>query len=131
MARWGHYGTPVLVFPTAGGDAEEIERNGVVEALWPLIDGGRIKLYSCDSVAGRAMVAKVGSPEYRMWLFNQYHHAVRHEVVPAIRTDLGGAETPIVAAGAPIRGVNAPPRLCRVPGGVRAAGRLGGAHPGP
>ena len=52
LARWGHYGTPVLVFPTAGGDAEEIERNGLVGACWPLIESGRIKLYSCDSVAG-------------------------------------------------------------------------------
>ncbi len=26
LVRWGHYGTPVLVFLTAGGDAEEIER---------------------------------------------------------------------------------------------------------
>ena len=75
LARWGHFGTPVLVFPTAGGDAEEIERNGVVGACWPLIESGRIKLYSCDSVAGQAMVAKTGSPEYRMWLFNQFHHA--------------------------------------------------------
>ena len=81
LARWGHYGTPVLVFPTAGGDAEEIERNGVVGACWPLIESGRVKLYSCDSVPGQAMVAKAGSPEYRMWLFNQYHHAVRQEVV--------------------------------------------------
>ena len=74
LARWGHYGTPVLVFPTAGGDAEEIERNGLVGACWPLIESGRVKLYSCDSVAGQAMVAKAGSPEYRMWLFNQFHH---------------------------------------------------------
>src|SRR4051794_36731552 len=61
LARWGHYGTPVLVFPTAGGDAEEIERNGVIGALWPMIEAGRIKVYSCDSVAGRAMGAKTGS----------------------------------------------------------------------
>ena len=26
MARWGHFGTPVVIFPTAGGDFEEIER---------------------------------------------------------------------------------------------------------
>ena len=44
MARWGHYGAPVLVFPTAGGDAEEIERNGLVDACRPLIEGGRVKL---------------------------------------------------------------------------------------
>ena len=66
LARWGHYGTPVLVFPTAGGDAEEIERNGVVGACWPLIESGRVKLYSCDSVAGREMVARSGSAEHRM-----------------------------------------------------------------
>ena len=32
VARWGHFGVPVLVFPTAGGDAEEIERNHLVDA---------------------------------------------------------------------------------------------------
>ena len=26
VVRWGHFGRPVIVFPTAGGDAEEIER---------------------------------------------------------------------------------------------------------
>ena len=25
LVRWGTFGTPVLMFPTAGGDAEEIE----------------------------------------------------------------------------------------------------------
>ena len=33
VARWGHWGVPVLLFPTAGGDAEEIERMGVIDAL--------------------------------------------------------------------------------------------------
>ena len=65
MARWGHFGTPVLVFPTAGGDAEEIERQGLVDACGPLLEAGKIKLYSCDSVAGYAMVTKAGSPSYR------------------------------------------------------------------
>ena len=26
LVRWGHMGTPVMLFPTAGGDAEEVER---------------------------------------------------------------------------------------------------------
>src|SRR5919206_3221806 len=82
LARWGHFGTPVLVFPTAGGDAEEIERNHLVRACWELVESGRVKLYSCDSVAGQAMVANTGSPEYRMWLLNQFHECVRRELVP-------------------------------------------------
>jgi esterase/lipase superfamily enzyme len=128
MARWGHYGTPVLVFPTAGGDAEEIERNGLVGACWPLVESGRIKLYSCDSVAGRAMVAKAGPPEYRMWLTNQFHHAVIDEVVPAIRSDLGGDPAPIVTAGASIGAFNAVAVLCRYPQAFRAAVGMSGTY---
>ena len=52
-SRWGHYGSPVLIFPTAGGDSRGVERHGLIAALAPLIDAGRIKVYSVDSVAGR------------------------------------------------------------------------------
>ncbi len=40
LARWGHFGVPVLAFPTAGGDAEEVERHHLVGHLAPL-DRGR------------------------------------------------------------------------------------------
>jgi esterase/lipase superfamily enzyme len=42
MARWGTFGTPVLLFPTAGGDFEEIERFLMIKVLSPLIDAGKI-----------------------------------------------------------------------------------------
>ena len=45
LVRWGHYGTPVLLFPTAGGDAEEVERWHLIGALSELIDAGKIKVY--------------------------------------------------------------------------------------
>ena len=57
LARWGHFGVPVLVFPTAGGDAEEVERHHLVGHLAGLVEDGRIKVYCCDSVAGKAMTA--------------------------------------------------------------------------
>jgi esterase/lipase superfamily enzyme len=41
LVRWGHWGQPVLVFPTAGGDAEEIERMHLIAALGPLLEQGR------------------------------------------------------------------------------------------
>ena len=41
VARWGTYGRPVLVFPSAGGDAEEIERFGLVDACGPMLAEGR------------------------------------------------------------------------------------------
>ena len=51
LVRWGHWGQPVLLFPTAGGDAEEVERMHLIGALGPLIEAGRIKVYTCDSLA--------------------------------------------------------------------------------
>jgi esterase/lipase superfamily enzyme len=114
LVRWGHFGTPVLLFPTAGGDAEEVERNQLLAHLAPLIEEGRVKVYSCDSVAGMALVRREGSPEHRMWLFNQFHDAVAHEIVPAIHADVRGP-LPIVAAGSSIGAFNALAMTCRFP----------------
>jgi esterase/lipase superfamily enzyme len=128
MARWGHFGTPVLVFPTAGGDAEEIERNHLVRACGELVESGRVKLYSCDSVAGRALAAGIGSTGYRMAMLNQFHQAVRHEIVPAIQADLGGATPRIVTAGASIGAFNALAVLCRYPDAFEAAIAMSGTY---
>src|SRR5688572_30061416 len=46
VARWGWWGRPVVFFPTGGGDFLDCERFLMVRALQPLIEAGRIKLYS-------------------------------------------------------------------------------------
>jgi esterase/lipase superfamily enzyme len=128
VARWGHWGAPVLLFPTAGGDAEEIERMGVVGALWPLIEAGRIKLYSCDSVAGRAWSSNRHAPAYCALVQNRFDAFVEHEVVPAIRTDCSSPDIEIVVAGASIGAFNAMASLCRHPDLFRAAIALSGSY---
>ncbi len=127
VARWGHYGVPVLAFPTAGGDAEEIERHHLVGHLAPLVDAGRIKVYSCDSVAGGAMAADEGSVDYRCWLFNQFQQAVAHEVVPAINADSAGPQA-VIVAGASIGAFNALALICRFPQLFRAAVCMSGSY---
>jgi esterase/lipase superfamily enzyme len=128
VVRWGLVGTPVLVFPSAGGDAEEIERNGLVDACGPLLAAGLVKLYSVDSVAGQAMVAKAGSVEHRMWLLNQFQEFVRAEVVPAIHADLGGQAMDIITSGASIGAFNAVAVLCRYPDVFGAAIAMSGSY---
>lgn len=115
LVRWGEVGQPVLVFPTAGGDAEEIERFHLVGALQPLLAAGKIKIYSCDSVAGRAMLAQEGTPQHRMWLINQFHQYVKHEVVPAIRKDCQSDDIPLWTTGASIGAFHAVAVTCRFP----------------
>lgn len=128
LVRWGHYGKPVLVFPTAGGDAEEIERNHLVDACGELLEAGRVKLYSCESVAGRALLAKEGSAAYQMRLLNAYHDFVRREVVPAMHADSGGAEQLVIATGSSIGAFNSVAVLCRYPDVFEAAIGMSGTY---
>ncbi len=128
VARWGHWGRPVLLFPTAGGDAEEVERMGLIGAVWPLIEAGRIKVYSCDSIAGRALAARWGTVEHRCWLVNGFQEFVANEVVPLISADAGGHEEAIIAAGASIGAFNAVAVACRYPWLFGAAIGMSGSY---
>jgi esterase/lipase superfamily enzyme len=138
VARWGTFGRPVLVFPSAGGDAEEIERFGLIDACAPLLAEGRVKLYSVDSVAGQAMIAKTSPPGHRLWQLNQFHECIRWEVLPAIHTDLGGQRSTspdpaappmdVIAAGASIGAFNAVAVLCRYPDAFAAAIGMSGTY---
>jgi len=128
LVRWGHWGQPVLVFPTAGGDAEEIERMHLVGALRGLIEAGRIKVYSCDSLAGRALAAGWGSVDYRCALLDRFEDLVAHEVVPAIRTDCRDSHAEVIAAGASIGAFNAVAVTCRYPWLFRAAVGMSGTY---
>jgi esterase/lipase superfamily enzyme len=114
ICRYGSFGQPVLLFPTAGGDAEESERFQMMDALAPLLDAGKIKVYSCDSVAGRALLDREGTAGHQMWLQNMFHQFVRHEVVPAIRMDCK-SDLEVWAAGASIGAFHAAAVVCRFP----------------
>jgi len=128
LVRWGTFGRPVLIFPTAGGDAEEVERHGLVDACAPLIDSGRVKLYSIDSIAGQAMMTKPGTPQHRLWMLNQFHDCIRREVVPAIHSDLGDQPLGIITTGASIGAFNAVAMLCRYPDVFSAAIGMSGSY---
>jgi esterase/lipase superfamily enzyme len=126
LVRWGHFGAPVLIFPTAGGDAEEIERFLLIRALEPLLNAGRIKVYSIDSVAGRAWISGQHSPEYCSWLQNRFDAFVYHEVTPAIRADCRSEDLELIAAGASIGAFNSVATVCRHPEAYRLAIAMSG-----
>ncbi len=126
LVRWGHFGTPVLLFPTAGGDAEEIERFHLITVLQPLIDAGRIKVYSTDSIAGKAWFGGEHSAEYCSKLQNAFDAMIYNEITPAIRNDCDSADIEIIAAGASIGAFNAVATLCRHPDAYRMAIAMSG-----
>ena len=113
--RWGETGAPVIFFPTAAGDAEEVERFLMVDALAPLLRAGRIKLYSVDSVPGRVWLKEDNRQPHATWAQNAFDAFVAEELVPAIRTDCGGEELEVIVTGASLGAYNALAAICRHP----------------
>lgn len=128
VARWGHLGLPVLVFPTAGGDAQEIERFLMIDALAPMIEAGRIKVYSCDSISGRAMLVKEGDSAHLSWVVRRFVEFVGRELVPAIRADCQSDDIEMIVAGSSIGAFNALSIMCHYPEVFRAAVCMSGTY---
>jgi esterase/lipase superfamily enzyme len=128
VVRWGTFGKPVLLFPTAGGDAEEVERFHMLDAVGPLLSAGRIKVYSCDSVAGQWLVAGHGTPEQRCAIQNRFQQFVYHELVPAIRADCRSPEIEVIATGASIGAFHSLAVLCRFPDAFSHAVGMSGTY---
>src|SRR5215469_4051600 len=49
VIRYGHWGRPVLVFPSEQGRASDFQNNGMLDAIGGLVDAGRVKIYCVDS----------------------------------------------------------------------------------
>ena len=98
LIAYGHYGRPVLVFPSQQGRAWDYENNGMVGAVAGLIDAGRVKLYCVDSF-DRGSWDDHGLPlEERARRHGAYEEWITGEVVPWIHRDCAGA-TEIIVTG--------------------------------
>jgi esterase/lipase superfamily enzyme len=98
VATYGHYGRPVLVFPSEGGYAGEFADRGMVAAVSDLIDAGRVKLYCVDSFDAGTWSAADLPLEERALRHGAYESWILDAVVPHVRDDSGGTAE-IVTAG--------------------------------
>lgn len=97
--RYGRWGAPVIFFPTGGAPWQDCESFGMVGALSPLIEAGRIKLYAVDAVNRDAWTRQDLPPWHKAWLQARYDEWLVSTLVPAIWRDCNG-RLPIVVAGA-------------------------------
>lgn len=95
---YGHWGAPVLVFPSEAGRAWDFENNGMIEALRWLLDAGRLKLYCVDSADASTWSDQSLPIEERASRHDQYERWVLEQVVPFVHGDCGGL-TPITTLG--------------------------------
>ncbi len=97
---FGHWGAPLLVFPSAAGFAHEWDRQGMVEVLAPLINSGKLKLYCPESNVSQSWTDRETDPRLRIRRHLAYEQFITAELVPAIRHDCDNAEVRIATSGA-------------------------------
>jgi esterase/lipase superfamily enzyme len=97
---YGHWGPPLMGFPTSAGDEWELDRQGMISALAPLIDAGRVKFFSVNSVNWAGFYNKGAHPFHRSYMQAQLDAYLREEVVPFIWESCQSPGIPISTMGA-------------------------------
>src|SRR5689334_9340277 len=90
VVQYGHWGRPVLVFPSERGSAWDFASNGMVEAVGGLLEAGRVKLYCVDSNDGGTWSATDLPLEERARRHGAYEAWILQRVVPLIHDETGG-----------------------------------------
>lgn len=85
LKLYGHWGQPVLNFPCAGGTCHEMADFGMIDALYPFIEGGRIKVYTVTSIDNQTWLNEGAHGEDRARRHEDFDRAIVNEVVPFIR----------------------------------------------
>jgi esterase/lipase superfamily enzyme len=96
IVGYGHAGFPLLMFPTAAADFLEYERFYLVDSIRHLIEAGRLRVYSINSVNRYALMNDNAPPWVKGELLSRYDRYVTDEVLPLIRHESGG-QAPLVS----------------------------------
>lgn len=102
----GHWGRPVLVFPSEGGGAWDYQNHGMVDAVRWLLDAGRVKLYCVDSADAQTWSDHSVPTEERARRHDSYEGWLLDQVLPFARADSAGRED-FLATGCSLGGYHA------------------------
>ena len=89
LLLFGHAGAKVLVFPTREGRFYDYENWGLVEALRPSIDGGKIRLVCVDGVDSESLYCRSVPAPSRVDRHLRYEQFIINEVVPFMLAENG------------------------------------------
>jgi esterase/lipase superfamily enzyme len=125
---YGHYGPPLLCFPTSGGDEWEQENQGMIGALQDFIDAGRVKVFSINTADSQALYNKSAHPFHRSYMQALFDEFVRNEVVPFIHDNCKNGGIAISTMGASFGAYHAANTLFKHPDVVKRCFAMSGIY---
>lgn len=111
---YGSFGTPILMFPSAGADYLEYERFHLIDSVQQHVDNGAVKLYSINSINNESWLNDRISGREKAIRHQEYNGYITEEVVPFIHKTCGGP-LPILTAGVSLGAFHAVNSLLRRP----------------
>lgn len=111
---YGDNGFALLMFPTAAADFLEYERFQMIDELKPLIESGKVRVYSINSINSESWLNDEMHPKDKATRHQQFNEYIVNEVVPYIHRDSGGLNR-IVTTGASLGALHAANSFFRRP----------------
>lgn len=99
IVTYGHYGFALLLVPTAAADYLEYERFQLIDTLKPWIEGGKVKVFSVNSMNTESWMNNDMLGEHKAIRHNQFNEYIFNEVIPFIRNSTS-QDTQIIVSGA-------------------------------
>ncbi|MEM7343135.1 MAG: alpha/beta hydrolase-fold protein [Chloroflexota bacterium] len=96
VLAFGHYGSPVIAFPSGGGQFYDFENNDMIAVLLPLIEQGKIKVYCPAGLDHETWLNQEADPHWQAVRYNDYQDFIINNLVPTIRFD---CRTPDIRIG--------------------------------
>lgn len=125
---YGHWGPPVIAFPTSGGDEREMEQQGMIAALADLLDQGRLKIFSAGSANQDSFYNRAAHPAHRSYVQAQFDAYIRHEVIPFVESECRTPGIAVTTMGASFGAYHAANTLLKHPAVVKRCFALSGVY---
>jgi esterase/lipase superfamily enzyme len=127
ISIYGHYGFSILLIPTAAADYLEYERFQMMDALAAVLDSGKCKIYSINSINNESWLNNDMYPPHKAIRHNQFNEYVVNEVIPFIK-ETSSDDTPIYTCGASFGALHAMNLFLRFPDKFSGAISMSGVY---
>jgi esterase/lipase superfamily enzyme len=114
IVTYGHYGFPLLLFPTAAADYLEYERFLLIDSIAEPINAGKVKVFSINSINSESWLNRQMHPHHKALRQQQYNQYIAEEVAPYIWNSCQGKQG-IITSGASLGAFHCANQLFRRP----------------
>ena len=128
IAVFGHWGPPMLAFPTSHGDEWELERHQLIAAMGEFIDAGRVKVFCVGSNNHESFLDRGAHPFHRSWRQRVFDDYIRNEVIPFVHHHCQSPGIPIATMGMSLGAYHAANTLFRYPHLIKRCYAMSGVY---